>query len=243
MTSFLIYTSAVNSASNVDQVKHLDNTANNFSKSGSEKKWEIKGFNGNDTLEGGKKKDWIYGGVGSDRLYGSRGNDKLFGQDGNDILYGENDDDNLFGGLKNDTLYGGSGNDGLNGNQNDDVLYGGNGDDVLYGGDGDDVLYGGDNSDILYGGDGFDTLTGGNGHDIFLVEANSGFDIITDFVQGKDLIGFIDMDYNDVSFSYGSNTEGNYTDIIYNQNIVAKVYTDNPNTVLTGYFGAEIIYS
>jgi hypothetical protein len=90
--------------------------------------------------------------------------------------------------------------DVLAGFQGNDTLYGGGGDDLIAGGSGSDHLYGGDGSDILagYGGNGespviapegaADTLTGGAGRDYFVVFANDGADVVTDFDVSQDWI-------------------------------------------------------
>ncbi len=111
---------------------------------------EIRGGNGNDTLDGtNTSHDSIYGGGGNDGIYGYLGLDKLYGGNGNDFLYG---------GGNADLLYGGSGNDRLDGGQYHDKLYGGSGADILLGGSGSDIIDGGAGRDIMYGGSGSDTF-------------------------------------------------------------------------------------
>jgi len=60
---------------------------------------------------------------------------------------------------------------------------------------GGEILEGRDGTDFLNGLGGDDTLTGGNNADIFVMEAGSGHDTITDFVLGIDGIG---------AFGYGT---------------------------------------
>ncbi|MBO6504050.1 MAG: M10 family metallopeptidase C-terminal domain-containing protein [Kordiimonadaceae bacterium] len=86
-----------------------------------------------------------------------------------------------------------------------DTLTGNGADNLLKGGDGADTLLGAEGSDTLVGGDGADMLTGGDGADMFRMSAggtvsqtNDGScgdsvqvtDIVTDFEDGVDLIGF-----------------------------------------------------
>jgi len=78
-------------------------------------------------------------------------------------------------------------------------MNGGEGHDQLFGEGGRDTLNGGSGNDILNGGAGRDTLTGGEGFDIFVFEAGSGRDVITDFIPGEDLLDFSAFG-EDVSF-------------------------------------------
>jgi Ca2+-binding RTX toxin-like protein len=103
----------------------------------------------------------------------------VFGDQGNDILYGN---------LGSDTLCAGAGNDFLSGNQSSDLLSGCEGNDTIFGGHGSDTLTGGFGSDILIGGLENDSLVGGLGNDTFVLESNAGFDVISDFTPGLDLL-------------------------------------------------------
>jgi len=53
--------------------------------------------------------------------------------------------------------------------------------DLLIGTDGADTINGGGGNDTIIGGAGTDVLTGGHGADTFVLNANSQYDIITDF--------------------------------------------------------------
>jgi Ca2+-binding RTX toxin-like protein len=107
------------------------------------------------------------------------------GDDGRDYLTGTDRDDLINGNGGNDRLYGGRGNDKLVGGLGDDLLEGGVGNDYLYGNEGNDRLRGGQGDDVLVGGAGFNRLTGGAGSDLFVLNAGTGFDTITDFRFGS----------------------------------------------------------
>lgn len=117
---------------------------------------ELLGLDGDDTLIGGLGADILRGGDGMDLLQGGGGADLLEGGDGADVLEG---------GDGKDTLSGGQGDDLLDGGNGKDELAGGQGRDTLRGGDGRDRLSGGAGDDLLIGGAGNDTLTGGTGRD------------------------------------------------------------------------------
>ncbi|MBD2547124.1 SBBP repeat-containing protein [Planktothricoides raciborskii] len=61
-------------------------------------------------------------------------------------------------------------------------------DDRLTGGIGNEVLLGYEGNDTLNGNGGNDTLTGVNGSDVFVLASGSGSDVITDFVDGTDML-------------------------------------------------------
>lgn len=177
---------------------------------------EIEGGGGDDKILGGEGDDSVAGGFGDDELFGGVGNDRLFGGFGEDVLYGNLGDDRIgagdgadrfYGGAGNDTASGEEGSDLLMGNRDLDLLYGNAGDDIIYGNQQDDVLYGGKGADTLYGGQDSDTLIGGQGNDVlhgnlggdvFAFHANSGVDVIEDFVRGSDSI-LIAQDINGLS--------------------------------------------
>ncbi len=84
-------------------------------------------------------------------------------------------DSNLYGYLQNGIAYvAGSGNDKIIGTSRNDALYGGDGDDTLLGGIGNDML------------------AGGNGFDSYIVDAQSGSDVIVD-ADGLGQIVFGDL--------------------------------------------------
>ncbi|WP_439342146.1 Calx-beta domain-containing protein [Vacuolonema iberomarrocanum] len=161
---------------------------------------------GNDRAGGGSGNDRILGGNGRDRLIGNAGNDRLIGGNGNDALLGGVGNDTLIGGAGNDRLLGAGGNDLMRGNLGNDTLNGGAGVDRQFGGAGRDRLNGQGGNDVLRGGLGDDALRGGAGNDRLLGEAGNdlietgvgrdrivirpgqGFDRVTDFADGQDLI-------------------------------------------------------
>ncbi|ROZ68982.1 calcium-binding protein [Ramlibacter sp. WS9] len=174
-------------ASGVDELKftgtalntHLwGNELNNVVTGGANSNDEIRGYAGDDVLDGGvgEGNDVIDGGIGNDLLRGHGGNDQLFGGSGQDFL---------FAGTGSDLLYGGAGNDELQGEE---------GMDHLEGGDGNDWLLGGAGVDWLVGGKGWDNMTGGAGNDNFVfntvldsyrqTDGTTGIDTITDFQSG-----------------------------------------------------------
>jgi Ca2+-binding RTX toxin-like protein len=130
-------------------------------------------------------KDKLFlGTFGDDDLRGWRGNDRLEGGAGADTLLGWGGDDILVGGAGNDYLDGWSGNDTLIGGEGGDYLSGWLGEDKLLGGDGNDELNGGPGQDILEGGLGDDQVDGGNSDhdpqevDVFRYRSGDGNDLI-----------------------------------------------------------------
>lgn len=115
---------------------------------------------------------------------GSERMDIAFGRGGNDRLTGGPADDDLIGGSGNDRLSGGSGADHLDGGAGNDILAGGDADDMLVGGTGNDYLNEGAGHGDLEGGPGNDILLGGPGADAFMIDPNSGHDVIKDFRAG-----------------------------------------------------------
>lgn len=155
------------------------------------------GGNGNDTLAGDGGLDTLYGqdgddmikgGTEADLLYGNEGNDNIRGGKGADTAYGGADDDIISGGKGGDSLNGGVGEDTLKGGKGADSINGGGGDDTISGAGGQDTLIGGDGEDRIKGGRNDDSLTGGNHADRFVFGTADGFDTITDFEDGTDVL-------------------------------------------------------
>jgi Ca2+-binding RTX toxin-like protein len=109
-------------------------------------------------------------------------------------------------------LFGEGGNDEIFGLADDDILIGGKGNDQLNGDDVKDDFTGSPGDDILYGGPGQDELTGDLESDTFVFAPGDGgasieeADLITDFELGIDLIGLIDLTFEQLSFQAVSDT-------------------------------------
>lgn len=121
---------------------------------------------GFENVSGSLLDDVLTGNAADNILLGDFGNDSLSGGDGNDALYG---DGRLWVDISDSV--GGSGPISLFEHADD-----GEGEAV-----GNDILNGGKGDDDLYGGHGDDTLTGGLHSDRFIIGADSGDDVITDF--------------------------------------------------------------
>ena len=94
-----------------------------------DKKVQIFGGKGNDTIYGSGFGDEIQGGSGNDKIWGGAGNDFLYGNSENDELHGESGNDTLEGSDGNDKLFGGADNDTLHGQAGQDYFDGGTGHD------------------------------------------------------------------------------------------------------------------
>jgi len=114
-----------------------------------------------------------------------------FGRGGADLLIGGAMADDLMGGKGGDVLNGGDGADHLDGGDGFDVLIGGDMDDGLHGGAGRDILNEGPGHGDLEGGEGDDLLTGGRGADAFVVDPDSGHDVVSDFKAGRAMFDHI----------------------------------------------------
>ncbi len=124
------------------------------------------------------------GGFRNDHFVGNGSRDYLWGLSGNDHLYGRAEDDALYGDSGNDLLVGLAGADHLNGGGGNDRVYGGDQNDAVIGGAGNDYLDEGVGHGMLEGGSGHDVLVGGQGPDAFIVDPESGNDVILDFTAG-----------------------------------------------------------
>jgi len=203
----------------------------------------ISGGDGDDLIFGGTQADNLRGGAGNDRIFGEIGNDRLIGDEGDDTINGGAGRDRIFGGTgndlirgaeDNDTISGDAGNDWLVGNDGNDKLKGGSGIDTLIGGTGDDLLLAGDDgdtvngdagndrlfgeagNDVLNGGAGDDNMNGGTGADLFVyqLQADSGNDVVGDFVQGEDMIHLIDTGFADFTALQAAMTQSGANTLI-----------------------------
>jgi Ca2+-binding RTX toxin-like protein len=97
------------------------------------------------------------------------------------IQRGDRHQNQIFGSAKTDLLSGMAGRDQLVGRGGNDLVKGGRGEDWLNGGNGNDVLIGGRQCD---------RLMGGNGRDVFVLQVMGSCDVIQDFQDGEDQLGF-----------------------------------------------------
>ncbi|MEY8117451.1 calcium-binding protein [Falsihalocynthiibacter sp. BN13B15] len=181
------------------------------------------GGNGNDFLIGRGGNDGLYGGNNHDRLNGGAGADVLHGGYGidraeyttattmvrADLGYSSTNTGEAAGDtyVSIENLLGSSFDDFLAGNNAANSLLGGNGDDLLVGRGGNDRLYGGNNNDRLLGGTGNDYLQGGQGADVFIFDANSGVDTISDY-DALDLIRIQNGAETMADFTFTDTVEG-----------------------------------
>lgn len=204
---------AVNGLGGNDTI--VGNTANNT----------ILGDVGNDALYGNAGNDTITGGRGNDELFGGDGDDvfRYATGDGQDDIDGGDGFDTVraiaanarlqigsitdveqisSGGFANVNLFGTAGVDviDLTGVTLDGIGFidAGNGNDIVIGTAGDDVFRAGNGADVF---------TGGEGNDRYVFQGvsaglASAVDVITDFVQGSDIIDLAGVDAN-------STTNGN----------------------------------
>lgn len=133
-------------------------------------------------------------------LFGNTGNDIINGAGGNDTIAAGQDSDIVLGGLGDDILFGNIGNDSIDAGEGNDLLFGGQDTDTLVGNVGDDTLSGDLSGDILRGGEGNDVLIGGDGGDVFVFGPGDGENVISDFEDGVDVIGFAGQVATTVNF-------------------------------------------
>ena len=153
----------------------------------------------------------LIGGWGNDRIGGTSGNDTLYGDEGMDSLYGGKDRDLIFAGADWDKLWGNEGNDSMSGD-------GGN-----------DSLLGADGDDILVGGNGHDTLNGGSGSDIYVLENNTGKDILESFQNGVDFLGLSNgLSFDELTFN---KVGGSGTEIRKGEKLLATISNVQPDSI------------
>lgn len=201
--------------------------------------------NGNDSADGGAGHDLLSIGGNSSPSYtvdleagtATASNGEVDRFTDFEVIGTGDADDTIFGSTGNDDVGGGAGDDIYFLNGGDDRAYGGSGADEIFGGAGNDTLLGDMGTDTINGGVGDDTLEGGIDDaappfdpdsqaapvvDIFVFEFGDGFDTITDFQIGTDLIdflglgiGFADLAIVDVSgdarITYDFTTSGQIT--------------------------------
>ena len=148
------------------------------------------GYGGNDSLIGGDGDDFLRGYAGDDLLDGGAGIDRVSYYDP-DSTSGVTVDLNLQGSAQDtghgmDTL---TGIEHVSGTIYDDVLTGDSGDNWIWGGS-DGTGSGITGNDIISAGGGNDVMSGSQGGDSFVIEADSGDDVVTDFSKSQDVIVF-----------------------------------------------------
>ncbi len=126
-------------------------------------------------------------------IKGSNGVDNLRGSARSETITGNNGADKIMGGLGSDRLFG---------DNSADLLRGDGGDDLLVGGAGGDTLRGSFGADILIGAN-YNSLTNvitqdGGGVDIYVLEANTGLDIVRGYQVGSDKIGLLGISSNNL---------------------------------------------
>jgi Ca2+-binding RTX toxin-like protein len=154
---------------------------------------------GDDTLTGGNDLDVLDGGTGADTMTGGFGDDTYYVDNVGDVVnesVANQGRDRVYttiswnmggsaAGVENGYLSG-TDNIDLTGNDLDNVLSGNSGNNVLNGGIGSDALFGNGGNDTLNGGAGDDWLLGGAGADVFVFDAASGRDLLSDFNRLED---------------------------------------------------------
>lgn len=150
----------------------------------------LRGFDGDDSLQGGRGNDTLEGGNGHDMLFAGLGDDSILGGSGNDFIYAGFGDDIIFGGLGDDTIRTDAGRDTVYAGAGDDLieLEGGrfgnlSSPNLVFGQDGNDTIMSGAGPDTIYGGAGDDTILvqrvsantidGGNGNDFILLRGSN----------------------------------------------------------------------
>jgi len=211
----------------IDQLYFLEATDGADTLVGTDGDDVILGARGNDAIFGGAGDDIIDSGAGNDYLVGEDGGDvfvfndgdghdtidgfengvdsieisdvlidnlsdisPLLSQDGQDVVIGLSAQQSIR--LVNTSL-----DDVLNGVVDDPTDGGGAPDNVITGTNGSDNLIGTNGDDNIDGGAGNDLLTGGAGNDVFVIEQGDGFDRITDFQAGDDVVDLRDYDFTD----------------------------------------------
>ena len=212
---------------------------------------------GNDKVFGGEGNDEIYTGAGDDEISGGEGDDVIYGGDGNDIidggsgtnqLSGEEGDDIFIAGSGVDIIDGGNGFDtisyansseAININLSNNEISGGDAEndtitsiENVIGSNFDDEIIGNSESNILNGKIGNDILQGGLGSDIYVYNANSGTDIITEISDDVDYLEFdSSISQSDLTFSQnGNDLEIQVGDDVTNKIILKNQY-DSENRI------------
>ena len=94
-----------------------------------------------------------------------------------------------------------------------------------------DVIIGGSGNDIIYGLGGSDVLTGNGGADQFRMMGTSGTDVIKDFLQGTDKIGFNNIDFGNTTAT-SAGTILSLQDYVDNRNGITSMGASDNNKVV-----------
>jgi len=161
---------------------------------------------------------------------GTAGNDVITGTAARDIVIGRAGNDLVLTFQGDDLVIAGTGNDSVDAGEGDDKIRAGPGNDELEGNIGNDILDGDQNKDIL---------TGGPGRDIFVL--SSGEDIITDFVDGEDLLGLSDgLTFNQLQISAGVGVNAGDTHIRRNGQVLAILENVSRSSIDRNDFTANL---
>jgi Ca2+-binding RTX toxin-like protein len=142
----------------------------------------LQGFDGADQLRGGGGNDRLIGGLGADLLDGGAGTDVVdYSASALGVMISLASGTGLLGDAAGDRFVS---IENVDGSAYADTITGDSAVNRLNGGAGNDSLSGGGGNDYLLGDLGNDSMTGGAGADVFVFEAHSGRDVITDFWAG-----------------------------------------------------------
>ncbi|MBE7380292.1 MAG: calcium-binding protein [Leptolyngbya sp. SIO1E4] len=191
----------------------------------------ILGNNEINVLAGGAGNDAIHSFAGADTLDGGDGIDTALFTAGGGVTVDLDEDGNATSSLG-DTLISF---ENINGsNTGDDILSGNSDANVLNGQGGNDTLNGEGGADTLLGGTGNDLLTGGAGVDTFRFEANSGNDVVTDFVFTDDVLDVSAL-FENVETALGAATQVEANTLID--------FGDNNSVLLLGVNASDLTAS
>jgi Ca2+-binding RTX toxin-like protein len=191
----------------------------------------------NDKLTGDANVNILLGGLGNDSLIGGGGTDTMDGGAGDDTYTSDGDTIQDTGSGGRDVIVtsvstaltadsgievlkgavGTSTDLALTGNGGDNRIIGNDGDNELTGLAGVDSLMGGLGDDLLDGGTQRDTLNGEEGADTFFfatgdnAATTTGFDIVSDFVSGLDVIDLTSVGGSLAAGEYAETTAGSDT--------------------------------
>lgn len=190
-TNFVLTDSVENLALLNNAVTGVGNVLNNAI-TGNDSDNDLMGLDGDDVLTGGAGNDYLDGGAGIDRLEGGAGDDTYIVDDSNDVVAESsgNGADKVQASMSYtlsdnvETLFlVGSG--AIDGTANGL-------DNYIAGNIASNVIDGQGGNDTLVGGGGNDTLMGGAGDDRYIVNTNSGSDVIDNTNGGVDGVFFTD---------------------------------------------------